>query len=227
MVWSATSFARFFFYERKRYVWAVLFQALCIGSNANGRGWHRCSCLAFTLRIGGGRISTGSDGGVVWLLRSSCSPTYFLGYDVVTLPNALLLLICLGIALILSAWWGAPFSFDLSFYYGIAVVGACVWLFPWRSALRSPLRPLSILFAFCVGTMILAAIFRAGYSDAQFQTSRYLLYPQMLLGLLGFYGWRRVGPGLEGAVDAAFDPTGGNAGLHRQLPVRRVGFQEN
>ena len=48
------------------------------------------------------------------------------------------------------------------------------------------------LFLFAISTMVLAAIFRSCYSDAQFQTSRYLIYPQMMIACLCIFIWLKI-----------------------------------
>jgi hypothetical protein len=40
--------------------------------------------------------------------------------------------------------------------------------------------------------MGLAAVFRSGYKDAQFQTSRYLMYPQLLIAALVLFIYMKL-----------------------------------
>ncbi len=185
-------FCALYFYERRRYGWAVGFQALCIASNANG-------CMAAVLLLAGYSIiwfdpQRRTQDRTRWLICLLTSvilvPAYFINYERVELPGALPFDAAHDLTYLIRMT-GAPVSFDLSFFYGLAVIGGLCFLFPWKTALRPSLRPLTVILVFAAGTMVLAALFRAGYADAQFQTSRYLLYPQIVLGILGFYGWRR------------------------------------
>lgn len=185
-------FCALYFYERKRYVWAVGFQALCIASNANG-------CMAAVVLLAGYSIHwfdpqrTAQDR-KRWLICLLASvifiACYFIDYEPVELPGALPFDAIHDLTYLIRMT-GAPVSFALSFFYGLAIIGGFFFLFPRKAALWPPLRPLTVIAVFAGGTIVLAALFRAGYADAQFQTSRYLLYPQILLGVLGFMGWRR------------------------------------
>jgi hypothetical protein len=186
-------FCALYFYERKKYVGAVLFQALCIGSNANGLMAATLLLAAYSLHLFD-RKKTQSES-KRWLICLVTNviliPCYFINYKVVTLPNALPFDAGRDLVFLIRMA-GAPISFDLSLFYGLLVFAGVFFLFPYRKALASSLLPLTIILVFAAGTMVLAAIYRAGYADAQFQTSRYLLYPQMLLGVLGFCVWRRL-----------------------------------
>jgi len=87
---------------------------------------------------------------------------------------------------------GAHFDFDNSWWIGIIVLATLVYLVGtmlWTMAKKS--RELSdagiiCILAFVAGTMLLAAYFRGNSSDAQFQTSRYLIYPQLMIACIIF-----------------------------------------
>jgi len=78
---------------------------------------------------------------------------------------------------------GAHFDFDNSWWIGMIVLAILAWL-----VITMPKKPrewsnagIICILAFAVGTMLLAAYFRGNTSDAQFQTSRYLIYPQLMI----------------------------------------------
>jgi len=78
---------------------------------------------------------------------------------------------------------GAHFDFDNSWFIGmivLALLGYLVYTTPKKPREWSHAGIICIL-AFAVGTMLLAAYFRGNASDAQFQTSRYLIYPQLMI----------------------------------------------
>jgi hypothetical protein len=79
---------------------------------------------------------------------------------------------------------GAHFSFDNSFVIGLFLLIGLIIVFPYKLIWDPKMVPILCIFLFVVSTMFLAAIFRAPYSDAQFQTSRYLIYPQLMIGCL-------------------------------------------
>jgi hypothetical protein len=186
-------FCALYFYERKKYVPAILFQALCIGSNGNGCMAAMLLLLAYSLHWLD-KSKTAEDRKRWWICAVTnliLLPCYFIPYHSVTLPNPLPFSLTHDLTYLIQMT-GAPFSFNPSLYYGLLVTALAIFLFPWKRILNPTLRPSMVIFTFAAGTMVLAAIFRAGYPDAQFQTSRYLLYPQMMIGILGFYAWRRL-----------------------------------
>lgn len=79
---------------------------------------------------------------------------------------------------------GAPVSFDLSLMAGLVVLAGLALLFPIRALKNKQMRPLLCVLAFVLGSMGTISLFRSCLLDAQFQTSRYLIYPQLLLATL-------------------------------------------
>jgi len=89
---------------------------------------------------------------------------------------------------------GAHFDFDNSFWIGIIVLALLVYI-----VYTMPKKPwewedagIICIFAFVVGTMLLAAYFRGNTSDAQFQTSRYLIYPQLMIACIIFFLFKKL-----------------------------------
>ncbi|HVV07197.1 MAG TPA: hypothetical protein VHC96_23380 [Puia sp.] len=87
---------------------------------------------------------------------------------------------------------GAHFSFDYSFITGCLVLISLACMVPWRRLLRQEFRPILCILLFIVSTMVLTALFRACYTYARFNTSRYMIYPQMLTGMLCLLVWTRL-----------------------------------
>jgi hypothetical protein len=90
---------------------------------------------------------------------------------------------------------GAHFDFDNSWWIGVivlAVLAYLIWTMPkkpreWKDG------GIICILAFAVGTMLLAAYFRGNTSDAQFQTSRYLIYPQLMIAGIIFLLFNKYG----------------------------------
>lgn len=109
---------------------------------------------------------------------------YFIGYehfkDKDTLPFDL------GVAItyfIRQA--GAPFSFNNAFAYGSFVWASALLVIPFRTMKENKnLWPLLVVFSWAVLSMWATAMFRSCTVYAQFQTSRYLIYPQLLISIL-------------------------------------------
>ncbi|HVU53946.1 MAG TPA: hypothetical protein VHD83_02785 [Puia sp.] len=87
---------------------------------------------------------------------------------------------------------GAHFSFDRSFITGWLVLISLACLIPWRKLFRQEFRPILCILLFITSTMVLTALFRACYTYARFNTSRYMIYPQMLTGMLCLLVWTRL-----------------------------------
>ena len=172
-------FCSLFFYSRSRR-WiplAILFQAMCIFSNGNGlAGGLILAAYAWAV----GDIAKLIAAGNTFLVFTSL---YFINYHTVTLPGKLPFSFE-RMATFFVRQAGAPFSFNNSAFCGLLLIGVCIWAFTWRSLKESRFAGLLCIFVFSDSTMVLTALFRSGYADAQFQTSRYLIYPQMIIGIL-------------------------------------------
>jgi len=76
---------------------------------------------------------------------------------------------------------GAHFSFDNSLVFGILLFTTLLIAFPYRSLSRiSNLWPILCIAGFSIVSMLTITIFRSNIDNAQFQTSRYQIYPQLL-----------------------------------------------
>lgn len=77
---------------------------------------------------------------------------------------------------------GAPFSFDNAMAYGVILLVVFAIVFPYKKILKnSPLLPIILIVAYALAAMATITIFRSNMKGAQFQTSRYLIYPQLLI----------------------------------------------
>lgn len=163
-------------------------QFLCAFSNGNGM----VSMLIVVLFnwIGGDKKKTILSA----IIGSACLAFNFYFHHTDHLPTAIPFELSRTVVYFIRMT-GAPFSFDLSLPYGIVVLVITAILFPIKTFKKN--RGIFCLLLFVLETMVLTAIFRANTSDAQFQTSRYLIYPQLLIACTVFYGIQRVKPGLR------------------------------
>jgi hypothetical protein len=76
---------------------------------------------------------------------------------------------------------GAHFSFDYSLISGMVVLVVLLMVFPYRKLrTNSDIWPILCILGFLIATMGTIALFRSNLKGAQFQTSRYLIYPQLI-----------------------------------------------
>ncbi|HWK08367.1 MAG TPA: hypothetical protein VNS58_32295 [Puia sp.] len=179
-------FAALYFYDKEdRWIpIAVLFQFFCIFSNANG--------LAAGVFIALFNIAKSPRKRTISLIASCIFiGLYFINFHTVTLPNKLPFDLNLPVIFFIRQS-GAHFSFNNSLLIGLLVLALLAVLFPWRQLFQPRFTPILCIFLFPLCTMFLAAAFRSCYSDAQFQTSRYLMYPQMMIGCLCLFAWMKL-----------------------------------
>lgn len=159
-------------YRRNHLVAGSICQILCIFSSGNGiiaalflfaSTWNPLHQKAF----------------YVSLFSLFPIPLYFLDYN--HIPHA----IDLGkSAVFFIQMAGAPFSFNLSFPCGLVVLVAFVILFPYNTVREwKTLWPLLCGAGFILASMGVIAIVRGPDPTVQFQTSRYLIYPQLLIAI--------------------------------------------
>lgn len=164
--------------SRGWWIFAGISQALCMFSNANGLVGGVMLVAFFSLYS---PITIKKR--AILILTATLIPLYFIHYHIISLPNKLPFSV--GRALLyLINMSGAPISFQIAGLCGIGILAAAALLFPWRQVVYrqwSEYMPLCVGMAWVGATMILTAMFRADYKDAQFQTSRYLIYPQILI----------------------------------------------
>lgn len=164
-------FLSMYFYDGKKIFWGVLFQVLCMYSNANG--------LISGILIAFFAFNKHRTLIPVWVYTAATA-LYFVGWHHVEIPNKLPFDINASITYFIRQS-GAYFSFDNSFWIGLIVIGVLIYGFPYKYVLDKKVNPIICILLFSLGTMFAAVLFRANYSDAQFQTSRYLIYPQMMI----------------------------------------------
>lgn len=179
-------FAALYFYDKhdKWIPMAILFQFLCIFSNANGLV---AGILIAICNIAGPRRKR-----IISLLASCVFVgLFFIGYHTVTLPNKLPFNVNTSMTFFVRQS-GAHFNFDHSLIVGSIVLLLIPFIFPWRRLFKATFTPILCIFLFAISTMVLTAIFRSCYVDARFNTSRYMIYPQMLIGCLCLFVWMRL-----------------------------------
>lgn len=167
------------YFLRKGGRWIIAgasFELLCILSSANGiigiilinilliakrkRDVHAVICTAVMLVAG-------------WL--------YLIGYTTIQRLDQNPFSISAAFAFFIRML-GAPISLshDGSLLFGVAMIVLMIWVFPYRRIKDECLWPLLCVLLFSIGSMASAAMIRGQSNDAQYQTSRYLMYPQLV-----------------------------------------------
>jgi hypothetical protein len=162
---------------------AILFQFLCIFSNGNGLA-AGVFIVLFNWTNSRRKLIVSAIATAVF------TGLYFINYHAVTLPGKVPFDISLVVTYFVRQA-GAHFSFNNSLAIGMLIIGLLIFVFPWRRIMDPKFAPVLCIFLFSISTMLLTAVFRSCYKDAQFQTSRYLLYPQMMLGCLCVFLWMK------------------------------------
>lgn len=85
---------------------------------------------------------------------------------------------------------GAPFDFDNSLCFGLLILAGLIALLVIRPA-KAP-WPMLCILGFALASMGTSSLFRACLKDAQFQTSRYLIYPQLLIAVACLLVWLKM-----------------------------------
>ncbi len=179
-------FAALYFYDKSE-KWiplAVLFQFFCIFSNANG--------LVAGVLIPICNLVNSRRKSIISIIASSVFiGAYLIDYHTVTLPNKLPFDINTATTFFVRQS-GAHFNFDNSLIIGLLILVLMAFIFPWRRLSDPRFTPVLCIFLFTVSTMVLAAVFRACYADTRFNTSRYMIYPQMMIGCLCIFAWLKL-----------------------------------
>lgn len=179
-------FLTLYLYDIKtKWMWlCIVVQVLCAFSNGNGM--LAMLVIPFFCWLKGDRrklIASGITGGV-------CIALNFAFHESSTLPTALPFELNRSVIYFIRMS-GAHFNFDNSFWIGILVLGVLAYVIPkkpkeWKSA------GIICILGFAVGTMLLATYFRGNTSDAQFQTSRYLIYVQLMIACIIFFLFEKL-----------------------------------
>jgi len=172
----ALFFFSMYFYGRGKAWWlGPILQLICVFSSGNGV-IASLLIMIFCLRQPNKKWITALS---IFVL---VTPLYFINYDFTHPPsNPFDISVVL---LYLIRMCGAPFSFDkvLSLAFGVAVLFFLGYLFPYDKIKR--LWSIVCVLGFVSITMGTASLFRSCMVGAQFQTSRYLILPQILIAIL-------------------------------------------
>jgi hypothetical protein len=178
-------FASLFFYDRNRR-WlplAALLELLCIFSSGAG------VIAAFFITL---FLLRSADKWKKWVGVATAGmgiPLYFVHYSFGSHPDALPFS-ANNVMVFFIRMTGAPFNFDYSLLFGILILGLLIFLFV-KGPLNAP-WPLLCILGYLLTAMATSAWFRANLKGAQFQTSRYLIYPQLVLAILCLLGWLKL-----------------------------------
>ncbi len=117
-----------------------------------------------------------------------CIPLYFVSYTKVVQPGQLPFNPGTVITYFIQET-GAPVSFENSLISGLVILAILVGSFIAVFRSNAKLWPILCILGFVLASMGTAALFRACMVGAQFQTSRYLIYPQLVIAVTFSLGW--------------------------------------
>ncbi len=164
---------------------AVIFQLLCIFSSGNG-GIGSLLITAFTVfsksRI---KMIAGILSSLIFI------PLYFFHYSKAAavagtnIPDSISYFFQLT---------GGIFDFDLSLYIGVCIIVLLLICLPVTKKIqfKNNTLPLFCLLLFVLASMATVSFFRSHVQGIHFYTSRYLIYPHLLAGLLFVFGFIRL-----------------------------------
>lgn len=165
-----------FFWHLGKIAPAVIFQVLCILSSGNGMIGAGV-ILGYLLLLRRWRHAAICGG-----IMAASVTGYFIGYVHHADPAAT----AFDPATILVYFirmLGAHFDFGWSMLTGAGTLIAFKFAYLRRNSLNRSAWPLLAIVAFGLGSMGTVSLFRSCVKGAQFQTSRYLIYPEMVIGL--------------------------------------------
>lgn len=158
---------------------ALIFQAIMIVSSGNGM-IGALSILIFLIMKGNGRYFIHSLATTIVTCLS-----YFAGYH--RNESTQQFDIATGIEYYIKML-GAHFSFDLAAALGIFVIVMLIYVLRKKAIwIKKEAWPLLAVLAFALLTMGTITVFRSCVPGAQFQTSRYLIYPELIIGIIAVF----------------------------------------
>jgi len=88
---------------------------------------------------------------------------------------------------------GDPLDFDSAFLWGIVILIVLAAVFPYKNIrLNSKILPQVFIAGFCMATILASGYFRSNLKGVVPQTSRYLIYPQLLLASIASFIFLKV-----------------------------------
>lgn len=205
-------FLGLYFYDRQRPVVAAIFQFVLIFSSGNGQ--------IGSLMLCGYTFFAGRSRAICWITGFAATALYYVGYHRVATPGAIPWNLSTAITFFVRNV-GAYVDFDASALYGLLILGLLIWIFPYRT-FRQHL-PLTCIAGFALSSIGAAAVMRSCFTWAQFQASRYLIYPQILAGCILIFTF------LKFSINAKTNPAlpGSAADLREKLPLRKSRLRKN
>lgn len=206
-------FLSLFFYERQKPVIAAIFQLLLIFSSGNGF----IGAFFLYLFMFGAREK---DRFICFITGFCCTLTYFYSYNFAAQDGRLPLNpLTMLVFFIRNA--GAYIDFDASLFTGILILGYSSWVFPYKRFRE--FMPMVCITGFVVSSMVAAAIMRSCLTWAQFQGSRYLIYPQLLVGCTVIFTFIKFNKHAKTNSPIV----GHRANLRKELPIRKSRVRKN
>lgn len=177
--------ASMFFYQcdRRWLAIAALLEMLCIFSCGPGM------IGAFFIVVSTLRSGDNWKKAISTAIAAAGVSLYFFHYSFIAQPDRLPFSMN-RVVIFFIRLTGAPLNFDYGLLLGIMVLAVLVALLRKRP-LETP-WPILCILGFLLATMAVGALFRANLKGAQFQTSRYLIYPQLVLAILSLLGWVKL-----------------------------------
>src|ERR1700743_1017778 len=180
-------------YAIQNYGILMLFFCSLYFFSKNGIGWYTGIVFQFLCIFSGGNGILASFFIVLYVLRQNvikkwgpiivmtiCAPLYFIDYvsgqeKIIDMGKSISYFIRMT---------GAHFSFYHSFISGIIILAAFFSLVPYKKVWNDErLWSMVCIAGFVLSSMTTIALIRGVTPDAQFQTSRYLIYPQLLISI--------------------------------------------
>lgn len=161
-----------FFWHKKWVLPAVIAQALCVWSSGNGM-------------VGVGVILVyliaSKNKKHIWICASSLVVSVGLYFTNYTFQEHAKFSVDKAFTYFIRQL-GAHFNFEWSFVFGLGMIFflSKTW---WNRKWGRKGWPLDAMLYFSILSMLMTAAFRSSMKDAQYQTSRYLIYPEMIVAI--------------------------------------------
>lgn len=172
-------FVSLFFYSRDNKLSiaaGAVVQAICIFSSGNGM----IASLFLVISAIPGKNRLKKIVSIATMLVFT--PLYFVGYKVVDPADNRYHTTFDIASLYFTKMTGAYFNFDNSLIFGAIILVVLLVTFPYKKLFANPaIWPILCILGFSIASMTSITLFRSNMPNAQFQASRYLIYPELIV----------------------------------------------